>query len=209
VGGDEVHWEIVSGQDVLEEGKVVALCTGLKFQELRRTILEHILPNAGKSTALSTAVKPREQSRPTRASRALETVPSPAVGKTAFSDIIETIASEVGIAQNEITEDSAFAELGVDSLLTITILDKLRRTTDTELPTSLFHTYTTVGALRAFFDGENAKQVTVMTQHSRSSSVESSDTESFSLIGGTGSEIASSVSTPHLTSHWLILVWIL
>ena len=49
-----------------------------------------------------------------------------------------TIAEEVGIPLEELTGTLDFSDVGLDSLLSLTVLGKLREVLDTELPSSLF-----------------------------------------------------------------------
>ncbi|CAF9923131.1 MAG: polyketide synthase pks16 [Alectoria fallacina] len=77
--------------------------------------------------------------------------PSTGDSTAGFSRILETIASKVGIEISELTEDAKISDLGVDSLLTISISSRLRPETGLDLPSSLFISYPTVAQLRGFF----------------------------------------------------------
>lgn len=52
--------------------------------------------------------------------------------------IRRTLATEIGLKESEVTDSSSFAELGVDSLLSLTMLGKLREEVGQELPMTLF-----------------------------------------------------------------------
>ena len=52
--------------------------------------------------------------------------------------IRRTLATEIGLDEAEITDSLSFADMGVDSLLSLTILGKLREEMDSDLPMSFF-----------------------------------------------------------------------
>ena len=52
--------------------------------------------------------------------------------------IRQTLATEIGLDEAEITDSLSFADMGVDSLLSLTILGKLREEMGSDLPTSFF-----------------------------------------------------------------------
>ncbi|XPT00024.1 Noranthrone synthase [Ascochyta lentis] len=72
-----------------------------------------------------------------------------------FEKALKIIAEESGIAQDDLTHDTAFADAGVDSLCSLVIGSRLREELDLDLDPdfSLFESVTTVGDLRALFKG--------------------------------------------------------
>lgn len=125
-----------------EGNQIIAVCEGLKFQKIKRTILDLLMPSsiqaapaapairapANESTSSSdrrvsrtrtaAAHKPVESTKSTGApSASLLSNISPL--QNDFDTILEAIASEVGVDVAEIGEDIAFVDLGVDSLVLI------------------------------------------------------------------------------------------
>ncbi|KAK1760384.1 acyl transferase acyl hydrolase lysophospholipase [Echria macrotheca] len=133
-----------------EDGEVVALCEDLKFQRIRRDILNLIMPRTMTTTAAETITKtpPRRVVAPRR-------IPSRPV-EAPFHGVLDLIASEVGVDVSELSDDAVFADLGVDSLLSISIAAKLSEQWSQEIPATLFMDCPTVGDLRAHFADNTA-----------------------------------------------------
>ncbi|KAL9581498.1 MAG: hypothetical protein Q9212_003866 [Teloschistes hypoglaucus] len=143
---------VMAGDMYIFDGdEIVVLCKGLKFQRMKRTILHSLL---GTSHEAEPIRKPQQSSttKTIQSHGSSQTSSSPdASSSEGFSGVLATIAAEVGIDTGELTDDAKISDLGVDSLLTITILGKLRTQTGLDLPSSLFVTYTTVVALKEYF----------------------------------------------------------
>lgn len=143
---------VMAGDVYIFDGeRVVVVCKGIKFQKMKRNILHSLLStnqeetppprfNVSKTKVQSSSVVPLATTTPTARD-----------ARGGFPKILETIASEVGIDVSELTEDAKISDLGVDSLLTISILGRLRPETGMDLPSSLFIAYPTVAQLRGFF----------------------------------------------------------
>lgn len=140
---------------IFDEEKVVVLCKGLKFQRMKRNVLHSLLGMNQEAPPVNKSTQPtpkthslfQQNMKPTGAD---DTLPTSASGAT-FSDVLATIATEVGVDITELTDDAKVSDLGVDSLLTIGILEKLRDQTDLALPSSLFVTSPTIADLKSYF----------------------------------------------------------
>ena len=148
---------VMAGDVYIFDGeRIVVLCKGIKFQKMKRNVLKSLL-----STGQEEAPQPR-LIQSTRTVQRSVVVTKAAITPVArgsggqFSKVLETIASEVGIEVSELTDDAKISDLGVDSLLTISILGRLRPETGLDLPSSLFITYPTVAQLRSFFEDKVA-----------------------------------------------------
>lgn len=141
---------VMAGDVYLFDGDdIVAVCGGLKFKKIKTSILNSLLPSRSKSPP------PRNvNGRPLRAQAAAAMTPSAQGSDKApaasFSRALFIIASEIGVDISELTDESNLADLGVDSILTISILSKLRQMTSLDLPSSLFAECPTVSKLKAF-----------------------------------------------------------
>ena len=139
---------------IFDEDKVVVLCKGLKFQQMKRSILHSLLgTNHGSLPANSLLPTPNNRSKSQHKPKpagTVATLPTRTSG-TGFSSVLATIATEVGVHITELTDDANLSDLGVDSLLTIGILEKLRDQTDLALPSSLFVSNPTIGHLKSYF----------------------------------------------------------
>lgn len=156
---------VMAGDVYFMEGdEVIALCEELRFQKIQRKVLNLIIsPELG-----STVAEPRH---PAKARNPLDVSPRiqkqifaeaqppiPSAATTSgfdFSAILDLVASEVGVDVSELEDDAVFADLGVDSLLSISITAKLGEYLSQGIPAALFTECLTVRDLRAHFSTDN------------------------------------------------------
>ena len=142
---------------IFEQDVIVGLIEGLKFRQVPRTMLNNLLPPTGPSTRRKESVVPigimegAIPGTPKLAHSSPVKVPS----ASSIADRVgEIIAAEVGIAVDELSKETSFAHLGVDSLLSLEILGKLREH-QFELPPTIFLEHETYGSLRAYLTASN------------------------------------------------------
>lgn len=174
---------VMAGDMYIFDGdNVVVLCRGLKFQQMKRNVLHSLLgSNQGAAPTQRQDAAVTAGSLPQRPKMSPEAVVVPPVSTSGpdFSSVLATIADEAGVDAGELTDDAKISDHGVDSLLTITILGKLRADTGVDLPSSLFVTYPTIGELRGFFtDKMIDPQTAVDDEESDASSYSTSAQES-------------------------------
>lgn len=109
-----------------------------------------------------------------------------------FSEVLSTIASEIRVGMTELVDGANLADLGVDSLLTISILSKLRKLISLDLSSSLFTACPTVAGLRAFF--QDKAEIQDFVTVNGADDINTSDERSFSL--SSSSSLAPSTSSP-------------
>uniref|UniRef100_A0AAU8H6V0 G8446 n=1 Tax=Sporormiella sp. TaxID=2012087 RepID=A0AAU8H6V0_9PLEO len=151
---------------ILEGNEVIGLVTGLKFQNIPRRALNIMLPPAGGAAKASSpparAVKaapkiapasqprsPKLTPKAVKPSKATRT-PKPS-GNTITSRVMKIIAAETDVDMAELVDEAAFENLGVDSLMSLTISAKFREELDLEISSTLFTDYPTVGEMKRFF----------------------------------------------------------
>ncbi|KUI53714.1 Conidial yellow pigment biosynthesis polyketide synthase [Cytospora mali] len=83
---------------------------------------------------------------------AVESTTSPAAADTTTAKALQIIASEAGCELSELSDDGSFAELGVDSLMSLVIAEKFREQLNVVVNGSLFLEYPTIGDLRAWLE---------------------------------------------------------
>ncbi|GAB7350141.1 hypothetical protein MBLNU459_g0810t2 [Dothideomycetes sp. NU459] len=149
------HGDVV----VLDGDCVVAHFGSISIQGVPRRVLKVIL-------SLETGSKYQKQqqavwSQPAAAA-ATPTVSSLQAPEVSFADTasarcakaLSIIAEESQISIEDLTDETAFADVGIDSLLGLTISARIKDELDEELDfDALFTDYATVGDLRAFFGG--------------------------------------------------------
>ena len=191
---------------IFEGDEVVAVCTGLKFQEIKKTILHALIGGNKMGTASKPSLpvqatatskissKAKAASKPSGKMKAKRSAVSH-MSSPSFSAILEAIAGEVKLDVSEFTDGANFSDLGIDSLLTISIMSILRAQTSLDLPISIFSDHPTVGELRKYFEEQYGIEHDSDVQD-ESSSEESVDNDTpFSRDTGSVSSV-SSVSSP-------------
>ena len=131
-----------------EEGSIVSVCRGLKFQQMKRVVI-HSLLAAG--AAVSTDPRAMAIHQPWETVVRANAPPASSSLGVSFLKILAEILSEIGIDGSELVDDAIWVDLGVDSILAITILSKLRPLTTLDMPSSLLDDYPTIAELRGFF----------------------------------------------------------
>ncbi|KAI0476858.1 hypothetical protein F4859DRAFT_514189 [Xylaria cf. heliscus] len=183
---------VLSGDVYFFEGdRVVAVCEDLRFQRIKRTILDHLLPRTAPSGI--PAQKPVTSGFTKRAifaERGLNVIqqrerPASKSPQRTIDIVLAAIASEVGIELAELSDDALFSDLGVDSLLTLSVVAKLGTLLEEEIPATLFNDCLSVQDLREYFALESSGVSTP--------SADSSSDESSIVLG---SKASTNLSTP-------------
>ncbi|KAK3704502.1 polyketide synthase [Vermiconidia calcicola] len=178
---------------IMQNDEIVAVCEGIKFQQIPRRVLNTFLPpNKGSVAAPAPAPKPTAApvSAPTpkpapvpisaSAMKTTTRAPAPApiqvsaaptqpglaAPKSAnkpkraavkkpsagmVSKIMKILAKETEVDEVELVDDAHFENLGVDSLLSLTISAIFREELDMEISSTLFTDYPTVGEMKKYF----------------------------------------------------------
>jgi iterative type I PKS product template protein len=148
---------IVAGNVSIFQGDtMVGLLGDVKFQKVPRPLLDTML--APSSSGKTSGGRVPQITAPTAAPISLTkeialAAPTPkraAAQETPLTKILELVAEEIGVPVTDLTDDSDFSELGVDSLLSLTILSKIRETLQMDLSPSTFQECLTVRELRRF-----------------------------------------------------------
>jgi len=79
-----------------------------------------------------------------------KTAPEPAASDSVAAKAMLLVAAEAGIDVAELHDDASFANIGVDSLMSLVIAEKLREQLGVSVSGSLFLEYPNVGDLRAW-----------------------------------------------------------
>ncbi|KAL9604622.1 MAG: hypothetical protein Q9219_000342 [cf. Caloplaca sp. 3 TL-2023] len=185
---------MVSGDVYVFDGdKIIGLVGALKFQCIPRQLLNTFLPPRG-LTAPSKAPLPadRRLSIKPAASKSpiLEKAPKPQTRSTSSKEpshrittkALEIIASELGIPANELADAIEFANLGVDSLMSLSITGRMREELEIEVQSSLFTDHPTVRGMKDFLSqydlSEIVGELLESTDDSLISDMDSDDTSS-------------------------------
>ena len=140
---------------IIHEGVVIGVLQGMRFQKLARKSLDHILGkvnNAGANGSNRQSNKGPEEHRE---------VDGTSTRPTTFEK--EILLEETGLLESELHPTSFFAEMGVDSMVSIAILARLKATTEIKLGASFLPDHPSVD--------EAWRALRVMEHHKQHSSV--------------------------------------
>ncbi|KAI9814067.1 MAG: Type I Iterative PKS [Pycnora praestabilis] len=204
--------KMVAGDVYIFNGdRIIGMCGGLKFQCIPRTLLNTFLPPKGaaakaKPVAISSLPAPSVQrSAPkavaSKATKALTAkvakimTAGPSISKKAFG----IMASETGVEESEFADGVEFENLGVDSLMALSISGRLREELEINLQSSVFTDYPTVGEMKTFlgqFDASDAiEAIEEMVDGSERIDGDGSTTPSLTSENGSSSQ-DEALSTP-------------
>lgn len=183
---------------IFEGDEIIGVVNGLKFQNIPRRALNVMLPPKGAAkaapvraatsttkaltgTAVTTQSKtPLKQLTPPagvkpKAAKAAKAIIRKQPSHTITSRVMKIIAEETDVDMSELVEEAAFENLGVDSLMSLTISAKFREDLDLEISSTLFTDYPTVGKMKRFFAQYDGAAPLVESEDSEDESKEQSD----------------------------------
>lgn len=168
---------------IMQGDEIIAVCEGIKFQQIPRRVLNTFLPpNKGSATMAAPvpsaasapapafkvtparAIAPaplKVAAAPPKAAASLAPKPKALKAKKAApkkqaaggltSKVMKILAKETEVDELELVDDAHFENLGVDSLLSLTISAIFREELEMEISSSLFTDYPTVGDMKKYF----------------------------------------------------------
>ena len=147
---------------VFQGGTMTGLIGDLKFQQVPRSLLNHLLPPPSlhpkpKPQGLAKAQVAQSQAKAeVYQIGSLDNYARPArPQKDTAGNVLDIVAEQIGISLSELSDDSKFSELGIDSLMSLTILSKLREILQLDLPQTTFEDYATVKDLLSYLQISN------------------------------------------------------
>lgn len=162
---------------ILQDDVIIGMVGGIRFTRYPRILLSRFFsaPDDAKAPPVATAtakgaapavVKKAVKAASAPAASAPVVAPAPAPAPVAVpaeaaapadadsttSQAINIVASEAGLDLSDLTDDASFANLGIDSLMSLVIAEKFREQLGVVVSGSLFLEYPTIGDLRAWLD---------------------------------------------------------
>jgi iron transport multicopper oxidase len=149
--------KIMAGDVYVFDGeRIVASVGGLKFQCIPRRVLNTFLPPVG---AARTAIPAGRPSIPATKTSPATRKAAPQVTMENIGTVNEKLASitsraldilavEIGVGLEELVDNVAFSDLGVDSLMTLTVSGRLRDELEISVHSQDFHNEQTIGEFK-------------------------------------------------------------
>jgi thioesterase domain-containing protein/acyl carrier protein len=171
----------VGDTSILQDGIMIGLIGGIKFQKLSRKTMDAVLrvaPSESDSTKHSLSDNYRSVRPKTTAlgNHIQENVPvaSKAKVNTTVAEAFAIFAREVSLPVADCSDTTHLADLGVDSLLSLTILAKLRERLGIDISRSAFQDCESIKDLRQLIRTCTSQETTPEDNGEISSSSESS-----------------------------------
>jgi iterative type I PKS product template protein len=171
----------VGDTSILQDGQMVGLIGGIKFQKLSRRTMDAVLKVSPSDSHQSTRHSPSEspkvmQPRTKALSEHVQAnVPDSKVWvNTTKDEAFAIFAQEVGMSIAELSDTTSLSDLGVDSLLSLTILAKLRERLGIDVPQSAFQDCESVRDLRQLISTCTSQETALHDNNEDTSSSESS-----------------------------------
>ncbi|KAI5299164.1 hypothetical protein KEM56_003471, partial [Ascosphaera pollenicola] len=176
---------------MLDGDRVIGIAGGVKFQAVPKRVLSYLLPSdAPKKPAATKPSVPasKPQASSVRAVQAVQALPKKAVSSRnlVLDKALSILSEECGAQLSELTDDALFADLGVDSLMSLTIISRLREELEIGLDSSFFLDNESILALKQ----------TIGTNETLDASV--SDT---GVSSGSSDDAQSGTFTPQGSDH--------
>ena len=189
---------MVAGDVYIFDGdRIVGMCGSLKFQCIPRTLLNTFLPPRGaaaqktpvaaKAAPKAIAAKPMKKSAPAHVQ-----IPKKS-GPSTTTLVLDIIASEVGVSVDELADGIDFANMGVDSLMSLSISGRIREEIEIDAPSSIFVDYPTVGALKGHLNTlgpSPSQEIDAEAVYSSGSSTPSLDSDDSSSQGSAATPLS-------------------
>ena len=155
---------------VFDGEDMVALVGGVKFQSIPRSLLNKLLPpthgvadppdNQKFSPMNGTAGLPKTGQSDTKKQSAPVLIEMPYKSTASAShiqdengfaiiDFMRIISEELGLGLSELPDEATFADVGLDSLMSLTITGRMREELELDVPTSLFVDNATIAEAKA------------------------------------------------------------
>lgn len=161
---------------------IIGKFSGVTFKKIPRQIFEHLLSEAIPSKKALNVKVERDNLRPL--SQVPELIPQIKVEQSESECLTKScltvISEQIGVDITTVDASCRFTDLGVDSLMCLTILSSLRLNAGLNVRPSLFEHCPTVGSFKAFLDSSSTQSESTdgtMTEYG------TTDTSEFSTSG--------------------------
>lgn len=180
---------------IFDGDRIIASCQGLKFQRIPRKVLNIFLPPTGAAAAksgpparqiaapkaqASKQIKPAKPVKTTQVSISNIATVNKKLLSSVTNKVLEILAAEVGVGMEELVDNIGFSDLGVDSLMSLTVSGRIREEMDIEVHSHDFNDHPTIGQFKTYlskFEGESVAAPVVSSSSTEYSNSMDSDNE--------------------------------
>lgn len=147
---DSGHGLYIGDAYLLDGDVIVAICAGLRFQEIKSSSLHAILQSTVKVATFSFDPEPTTEdiTFPDNQSSIIRPSQIRPSTEVVFGKVKSIIAEEINMDSSKISENVRFEELGINSILRMPIVSKIQEELNIYLSLSAFDDYPNLAALR-------------------------------------------------------------
>ncbi|CAK7562716.1 MAG: Type I Iterative PKS [Sporothrix epigloea] len=144
---------------VFDGDRIIGLCGDVRFAAIPRKVLNLVLPpraSGGVTTPAAAPLATTSRKAATASKKMVKIVTHANLGKvnqkltSVVAQVFDILAKEIGVSNDELVDNVAFADLGVDSLMSLTISGRIREELDIDLHSNAFVDYPIIGAFKAY-----------------------------------------------------------
>ncbi|ROV93783.1 hypothetical protein VSDG_07022 [Cytospora chrysosperma] len=145
---------------VFDGDRLIGITGGICFQAIPRKVLNIMLPPRGAmktpqavATRPTFASQPARNSAPAKEKRVLTPSNIVQVNRkliSVTSQVMDILAKEVGVSHDELADNIAFADLGVDSLMGLTVSGRIREDLDLNIDSHVFVDHPTISSFKSY-----------------------------------------------------------
>jgi naphtho-gamma-pyrone polyketide synthase len=201
---------------VFDGDDMVALVGGVKFQAIPRSLLNRLLPptngfvshvkTQGSSPTKGNTHHPKLSRAPeiNKEPVPMSMEPSPPTpdsqndSSSFINEFMGIISEELGLEPSELLDGAAFGDIGLDSLMSLTVSGRVREELGLDVPATLFINYPIIGEAKAAIltlKGENSNENT-----STGSATSQEEVSGSGMTGNTSSRTATPDAMPDIMS---------
>ncbi|KAH9210389.1 polyketide synthase [Leptodontidium sp. 2 PMI_412] len=173
-------WERMRIAEPFQAGKTYHAYNRMQLVEKTTYVGDTYILEQGRIVAIFEGVTPPKHNSqlPVPAPQSVKTKSTSNPSSMAFGRVLAIIGQEVGLNPSELGVENELAELGIDSLLSITITSKIHDELGLEFPPSLFADGSTLGDLKVWVvKGESDGVSSACSSSESSSDQESQETQ--------------------------------
>ncbi|KAI1500862.1 polyketide synthase [Biscogniauxia marginata] len=154
--------KMMSGDAYIFDGdRLIGIAGDVRFQAIPRKVLNIVLPPQGAAASAAAparaapASKPAATKAPAKEKKQVTSENLPSVNKkltktSVVVQVMDIVAKETGVSHDELDDNIAFSDLGVDSLMGLTISGRLREELELNVDSHAFNDHSTIGAFKKF-----------------------------------------------------------
>ncbi|KAL8896686.1 MAG: hypothetical protein Q9192_002952 [Flavoplaca navasiana] len=138
---------------IFEGQELVAIFEGVRFQGVNRSVLDNLLPGKTRALPNKGEIAPASTQKAPPPVPKVKPAPVPSQRQPSkAAAVMRIIAEEAQLDEGDIELDTEFTDLGVDSLLSLTIASRLQDELGIDIPSSAFLDHPTIKGLTRYIE---------------------------------------------------------